>query len=171
MTCCADVYEKKREFRNKLNSRRIRQRTDHFDSHAVSTEKPHSRCSNRWSKRETAENARDGYGRDGQMTKEKVNDGRRGEERRQNAISNRTASILMPYSDARSINIQLHQNRVALSILLPFSHSLPMNTRSRTFPLVQRVGERWKRKKRGGRVDRVHVSAAEHCIYVKSTKV
>lgn len=56
------------------------------------------------------------------------------EERRQNAISNRTASILIPYSDARSINIQLHQDRIALSILLPFSRFLPANAHSRTFP-------------------------------------
>ena len=30
------------------------------------------------------------------------------------------ASILIPYSDAHSINIQLHRDQVALSILLPF---------------------------------------------------
>lgn len=30
------------------------------------------------------------------------------------------ASILIPYSDAHSINIQLHRDHVALSILLPF---------------------------------------------------
>lgn len=73
--------------------------------------------------KETAVSTKDEYGGDDQMTKEEVNDERRGEERRQNAISNRTASILIPYSDARSINIQLHQDRVALSILLLFSHS------------------------------------------------
>lgn len=50
---------------------------------------------------------------------------RRGEERKQNGISNRTASILIPYSDAHSINIQLHQERVALSILLLFSLPFP----------------------------------------------
>lgn len=46
----ADVYEEKRECRNKFDNRR-RQRTDHFDSHAVSKE-PHSRCSNRRRKKQ-----------------------------------------------------------------------------------------------------------------------
>lgn len=71
---------------------------------------------------------------DAEMTRwrrKRLNDYRSDEERRQNAISNRTASILIPYSDARSINIQLHQDRVALSILLPFSRSLLTNTHSR----------------------------------------
>lgn len=52
---------------------------------------------------------------------EEVDDERGYEEkRRQNGISNWMASILIPYSDAHSINIQLHRDHVALSILLPF---------------------------------------------------
>lgn len=60
---------------------------------------------------------------------EEVDDERGNEGRRQNGISNWMASILIPYSDAHSINIQLHRDHVALSILLPF-RILPRCTRA-----------------------------------------
>lgn len=116
-----------------------------------------SRCSIRWGKKKTAASARDEYGGNRQMTKEEVNDDRKDEERRRNATSNRTAPILIPYSDACSINIQLHQDRVALSILLPFSRFLPADTRSRTFPpgdrrrVCMRVSEGLAKDEKGRR--------------------
>lgn len=58
-----------------------------------------------------------------------VDDERRKEGRRQNGISNWMVSILIPYSDAHSINIQLHRDHVSLSILLPFL-ILPRCTRT-----------------------------------------
>lgn len=58
-----------------------------------------------------------------------VDDERRKEGRRQNGISNWMVSILIPYSDAHSINIQLHRDHVSLSILLPF-RILPRCTRT-----------------------------------------
>lgn len=111
--------------------------------------------------------AQDGYEEDDQMTKKEVNDYRSGGERRRNTISNWTTSILIPYSNARSINIQLHQDRVALSILFPFLHSLPANTHSRTYPLgrSRRVG----RRKRGGR--RQNACTGGRALYAKSAKV
>jgi len=86
------------------------------------------------------------------MTKKEVNDDRRGEERRQNAISNRTAFILIPYSDVRSINIQLHQDSIALSILLLFSRSLPTYISIRRICAYLKDWQRWKRKEGGGNV-------------------
>lgn len=80
----------------------------------MSTKEPaRSRCPARRGKKGPTANARaDGYtARRRPDDEEEVDDGRRGRERRQNGISNRTASILIPYSDAHSINIQLHQDR------------------------------------------------------------
>lgn len=87
------------------------------------------------------------------MTKGEVNDGRKDEERRRNAISNRTASILTPYSDACSINIQLHQDRAIHSTPLfafpPRGHAL---THIPTDPRVcMRVSEGLTKEKGGGR--------------------
>lgn len=73
-------------------------------------------------------------------------------ERRQNGISNRTASILIPYSDAHSINIQLHQDRRRAIHPTPL-FAFP----SREHPLthipayVQRVGERERERASRGK--------------------
>lgn len=59
-----------------------------------------------------------------------------------------------PYSvfgRARSINIQLHRDRIALSILFPFSHSPPPPSLPPLAFGTQKVGDRDRREKGGRR--------------------